>query len=414
MKNLPLLLSSLFLVIILMPACRVGKAASSLGGFQMISGYQGDLQQLIDEAPDYAILRFSPADEYVVEKTITIDKPLTLDGFTGRLPDDAGILMFAVRHEGVTIRNFTLTGNAETVSQENRKALLHVSAGRFRIEDCRFYNSSKDGVEISNLDERPIEDGVIRNIVGDGNMRDLISINGENDGHINHLLVENIRAYNGALRGAVEVSDGTENITVRKVYAESCVYAIDVQDHGYPGAVNDKVLIEGVIAKNCRHAIRTANSDIGHARHIFRDITAENCAEPLRITNVRGVYVENVLIRGHEGEASPLFLSNCRDVTLSNIVLEDIRSQKSALALFNSDLAYIDHMQLAEDAESEYGIDYEINNGHTYQSLMIVNSFLRSAQKAGIRLSSNNGSILKEKVLQNNVATLTDRLQAED
>ncbi len=97
--------------------------------------------------------------------------------------------------------------------------------------------------------------------------RDLVSISGGNRGQrIRNVSVENVRLKKGYLRGAVEVSDGTDNITVRHVYAEQAVYAIDVQDHAsarkktaetaHPCAPNTNVILEDVLAVDCRHAIQ--------------------------------------------------------------------------------------------------------------------------------------------------------------
>ena len=54
--------------------------------------------------------------------------------------------------------------------------------------------------------------GVVRDVVGRGVRRDVVSISGSG-GHgrrIRDVLVENVRCYESALRGAVEVSDGTD------------------------------------------------------------------------------------------------------------------------------------------------------------------------------------------------------------
>src|SRR6185369_8540779 len=103
-------------------------------------------------------------------------------------------------------------------------------------------NSSKDGVMIDGdgSKDEDIVGGGVRDIVGRGVVRDTVSISGSS-GHgrkIRNVLVDNVRCYNSRLRGAVEVSDGTDNITVRKVYAEDAVYALDVQDHKEPGQSN--------------------------------------------------------------------------------------------------------------------------------------------------------------------------------
>ena len=45
-----------------------------------------------------------------------------------------------------------------------------------------------------------------------------------------------------SVKGAVEVSDGTDNITVHHVYAEEAVYAVDVEGPVVPRAEIDQVV----------------------------------------------------------------------------------------------------------------------------------------------------------------------------
>ena len=363
------------------------------------------IQNQINQASPYDIITIDPNQEVVITSSITIDKPLTFSGLRAKLPDSLGIIIVAVRSEGVTLRNLHLTGNAGTVSTQDRKPLISVSKGDFIIENCKLYNSSKDGIEVSNLDADPIVGGEIRNIVGRGNMRDLISINGENDGHINHLLVENIRAYDSELRGAVEVSDGTLHTTVRKVYAENCIYAIDVQDHGYEGAINNTVNIQDVYAVNCRHAIRTANSPVGHSRHIFRDITAINCEAALRISNIDGVTLENVKISGSTGDGPAINITNCDQVSINNIHLDNIDQKQDGMTLINSDRVLIGNFAVW-NSSLRHGIVYQITNGKSYHSLVITNSIIEDTAEEGIVLKSENSGSLKHILLQNNIATI--------
>lgn len=406
MKNQSLFL--LFLVSLLSLLVSCGSATQSAGVYQHF-GQAENLQQCIDEAPAYSKLMFNPEQEYTITDSVVIDKPLTISGLRAKLADGVGAVILAVRSRDVILRSVHLTGNAATVTQEDRAPLIHVSRGGFIIEDSEFHNSSKDGIEVSNLDADPIIGGVIRNIVGTGNMRDLISINGENDGHINHLLVENIRCYNSELRGAVEVSDGTMNTTVRKIYAENSIYALDVQDHGYEGAINQTVIAEGIIAVNCRHAVRTANSPVGHSRHIFKNITADNCEQPLRISNIDGVHIEDVHIREHSGENPAVRVTNCDNVTLENIIINNSQSTGSGLLLQDSDNVFINHFHLS-GGKNDHGIMYNLTDGGDYQSLMIVNSIISGTSGAGILLGSENKSRLEIYQLSNNVAEVEDEL----
>src|SRR5204863_6134339 len=112
------------------------------------------------------------------------------------------------------------------------------------------------------------------------------------------------------------VSDGTDNITVRKVYAESSVYAIDVQDHKQPDQVNRNVVIEDIFALRCKHAIRTANSRQGHSNLTVRDITAQQCVSPVQISHTGSPHFSNVRVLNHEREMPPIYLTDSLGVSV--------------------------------------------------------------------------------------------------
>src|SRR3954468_21948599 len=184
------------------------------------------LQQKIDGAQSNSVVQCDPNQQLTLSVPVTIRKPLTLVGLHARLPEKLGNSpLVIVQARGVTVIDFELVGNADSVDQKDRAPLLVINAGDFRVERGWFLNSSKDGVMIDG-DELKGEDlvgGVVRDIVGRGVRRDVVSISGSsgNGPKIRNVLVDNIRCYDSDLRGAVEVSDGTDNITVRKVYAES-------------------------------------------------------------------------------------------------------------------------------------------------------------------------------------------------
>ena len=169
--------------------------------------------------------------------------------------------------------------------------------------------------------------GIIRNIRAFRIGRDAVSISGGNRGRrVRDVTVRNVSLKKGLLRGAVEVSDGTDNIKVRGVYAERCAYAIDVQDHGGKSAPNTNIDIQDVTAVNCRHIVRTANSRRGHAGLTLRDLTARRCEAPVRITNTRNVAIDTLKILDHRSRRSaPIDLQNCRGVTLGNVTVETAR-----------------------------------------------------------------------------------------
>lgn len=163
--------------------------------------------------------------------------------------------------------------------------------------------------------------GIIRDIEAFRIGRDAVSISSGNLAlRVRDVTVENVSLRKGYLRGAVEVSDGTDNIRVRGVYAEGCPYAIDVQDHRGRSAANTNIDIEDVTAVNCRHIIRTANSPRGHAKLTLRNFTGKKCEAPVKISNTRDVSIDGLRILGHESQKSPpISIENCQGVNLENV-----------------------------------------------------------------------------------------------
>jgi len=310
-----------------------------------------DLQQVIDDAAPHSTIVANRNRELEITRTITIDKPLTLVGLNARL--ESGLEktpILSVTAEGVRIRDFVLTGNADSVPQEGRAPLVEIRRGSFVIEDGETNNSSKDGIMITPLpDYGDIEHGVVRNITSRGTFRDTVSIGGlgEQGLFVRHLVVENIRAYDSELRGPVEVSDGSEYITVRDVYAESCRYGVDVQDHGEKGQVNRHIIIDGLHVKNSLMAVRTANHDFGHDGLTIRDVTATDwptdASEPFQVRNTSNVLIENV--RLHDCPVGPCMrIRNSDNVTLRDIVFVDWEHDGPGLRVEDSNNVLVDNV----------------------------------------------------------------------
>jgi len=302
-----------------------------------------DLQQVIDAAPPHSVIVANSNREIEIARTITIDKPLTLVGINARLQTGlAQTPILSVLAEGVRIRDFRLTGNANSVTQEGRAPLIEVRRSRFVIENGETNNSSKDGVMITPLPEYgDIEHGVVRNITSRDTIRDTVSIAGvgEQGLFVRHVLVENIRSFNSEMRGPVEVSDGSEYITVRDVYAESCYYGVDVQDHGEEEQVNRHVIIDGLHVKKTYMAVRTANHDFGHDGLTIRNVTGSDwpadAEVPFRVRNTSNVLIENV--RLHGCPTSPCMrIRNSDNVTLRDISFVDSGHDGTALGVEDS------------------------------------------------------------------------------
>jgi len=403
-------------VCLLMLGCFLAVAAVSAGEFKFLED-GGDLQKVIDAAQPNSIVICDRNKPLTLSVPITIRKPLTIRGINARLPEKLGrTSLIVVDAEGVTISDFELHGNYDTVSQEERAPLISIGAGGFAIERGLFVNSSKDGVEITSRgdEDADIIGGVVRDIVGIGVGRDVVSISGGNLGQrIRNVLVENIRCYNSHYRGAVEVSDGSDNITVRKVYAEDSLYAVDVQDHGKPKQINTNVVVEDVYAVRCKHAIRTANRPHGHANLTMRDITAKECDAPLRISNTDNVILQNVRIFGHGDKTPPILIKNCAGVSVRDVTFGKVVYTGEAILLQDCDETLIDGVALRDKTSAlTSAILFRIKSDRVFSGLRITNVFAPELKMAGIILESQAGT-LKDYVISGNLAQVKDGIQGQ-
>lgn len=381
---------------------------------------QRALQEVIDAAPSNAVIRCDPNRQLILSAPITIRKPLTLVGVHARLPEKLGnTSLVLVEAKGVTVTDFELVGNADSVPQSERSPLLVIHAGDFRVERGHFLNSSKDGVMIDGDGAKEdIVGGVVRDIVGRGVIRDTVSISGSGGTgrKIRNVLVDNVRCYDSRLRGAVEVSDGTDNITVRKVYAESAVYALDVQDHGKTNQSNRNIVIEDVYAVRCKHAIRTANSRKGHGNLTVRDITADQCVIPVQISHTANVNLSNVRVMNHASGKSPIQISNCQGVGIRDVTVENISFKGAALLLENCDETLVDGFSLrGRTNELGSAVSFRITTKESLSGLRIRNVSARGTMDAGIVLdtSGKERGTLTDYLISGNLATVRDQIKGE-
>ena len=290
------------------------------------AGDGSDLQQVIDAAAEKGTVVCDRGKQFELSVPLVIRKAMTLRGLNARLPEKLGSTsLLVVDAAGVSISDVEFHGNYDSVSQKVRAPLIKIHAGNFRLERCKFYDSSKDGVEVTPKRGRgDVVGGVIRDIEAYRIGRDAVSISGGNRGErVRDVVIENVSLKKGYKRGAVEVSDGTDNITVRNVYAERCPYAIDVQDHGKGSAPNTNVVVENVEAVRCKHIVRTANRPLGHANLTLRNLTGKDCALPVQISNTKNVTIDGLKIVNHTSEKyPPIVLKNCHGVVLKGLSIE--------------------------------------------------------------------------------------------
>jgi len=361
------------------------------------------IQEKINAATEYSELIFNSLDTFLITSTIIISKPLRIKGLNAELAENLGkVPLMEITAPHFTCTDFTLTGNAATVSQQERAPLMSILAGDFLIERGKLFHSSKEGISIE-AGENDLVGGVVRDIYGYGNMRDLVSINGGYQAKkVRNVLVDNIRCVQGKLRGAVEVSNGTDNITVRKVYAEDCAYAVDVQDHENKDQVNQNILIEDVYALRCRFGVRTANIPNGHNNLTLRDITTDSCHLPIQASNTVNVNIENLRAINHIGE-QVIKIENCDLVNIREVTIE--KETMSIDGILISDCNYVDVEAIVLKAIAKQLnnlIHYQLKDTKRCSGLFISKVISASDIKNGILLSSNEkGSSLKDVIINN-------------
>jgi hypothetical protein len=271
------------------------------------------------------------------------------------------------------------------------------------VERCVFENSSKNGLTIDPQHSgKPLVGGVVRDIVGRNVTRDVVSLSGGPNGAIiQDVLVENLRASDSKLRGAVEVSDGSENITVRSIWAERCVYAVDFQDHDEPTDINHNVLIEDIKARKCRHAVRTATELDGHSGLTIRDVWAENCDVPVRVSCIRDVIVEGVHVIGRERDptdaddlACVIQVKDCENVVLRDISIVNIGEIPAAVRVVDTAQLDVDGLAVSGDTKFDHALLYQFTSEATAEP--IDHNNLRRIVAPGARQFAVGLSVARE------------------
>ncbi len=373
------------------------------------------LPEVIAAAPPYSIIQCNRNNLLTLSTPILIDKPLTVRGMYARLPERLGnTSLVIVRTAGVRFTDFELHGNAASVSQDDRAPLLRIHAGDFAVERGLFADSSKDGVMVEAAD-KDIVGGIVRDVVGVGVIRDTVSISGGSEGaKIRNVLVDNVRAYRSSRRGAVEVSDGTDNVTVRKVFAQECVYAVDVQDHNRPRQDNRNVVVQDIYAIRCKHALRTSNTAKGHISLTIRDVTAERCQIPIQVSHTDNVVLDAVRVLDHDAADTPIAITNCNGLSIRNVTIMNTTCKRAALLVQDCNQTTIDGLVLrgtTKDLTST--VTWLATAGRPLTGLCIHHVAAPNLLRAGIVLAADRkGGTLTEFIISENLARIVSTVTA--
>lgn len=350
-----------------------------------------DLQGAVDAArPGDAILA-DPNHLITVNETITVEKPLSITGLRARLREglDNTPLMHVVA-DGFRLNNFHIIGNSETVEPQERASLVIIEADDFIVEQGIIEASSAHGIVIS-ANGRHVKHGSVRDIVGYNMGRDHVSLQGtgEKGFYVKHVVVERLRAYGSAARGAVEVADGNTNVVVRDIYAEDCRYGVDFQDHVKQGMGqrNLRVIIENVFVRRCSHAVRGATAaGMGHRNLTIRNISGEDwidgsgegkMAQPIVVNHVDNVLIDNIDIIG-DGETiyTGFLILNSTNVKINNVTMDRVSVYREAILVENCSDVFVNNAYIhAETRAKEEGVAlrYRLNAEGVYDNLRINN-----------------------------------------
>lgn len=302
--------------------------------------------------------------------TLFIDRPLTLrnlhaeknSSFDGK----ENRPLIVVTSPNVTLINVKffgiIKGKITKKQDDDRKPLLEIQTSHFKVLNCSFENGTGEGVlvkpgksgsisgpavmgynyrstKLKNLRSKD-KLNLIANIKALNMGRDAVAVssNGKKGLSIRNVIIYNITLLDRSFyRGAVEVSNGCENIQVWKVRAYNAEngYGVDIQDHG-DGAPNRNIKIEDVVAKDCKHVIKTANSNKKHQDLELIDIKSINCPAPIDISNTDGVTIKNLRITNKKKkfENEPIRFDNCQDITITDFRIRTTKTfDKSAIRL---------------------------------------------------------------------------------
>jgi hypothetical protein len=242
-----------------------------------------------------------------------------------------------------------------------------------------------------------------------------VSISGGSEGaKIRNVLVDNVRAYRSSRRGAVEVSDGTDNVTVRKVFAEECVYAVDVQDHNRPHQDNRNVVVQDIYAIRCKHAIRTSNTPKGHINLTIRDVTAERCRIPVQVSHTDNVVLDNVRVIDHDSADTPIAVANCNGLSIRNVTIMNTTCKRTALLVQDCNQTTIDGLVLrgtTKDLAS--AVAWLATAGRPLAGLCIHNVTALNVRQAGIVLAADRkGGTLTDFLICENLARVVNTMNA--
>uniref|UniRef100_A0A7S0BUE4 Right handed beta helix domain-containing protein n=1 Tax=Rhodosorus marinus TaxID=101924 RepID=A0A7S0BUE4_9RHOD len=346
------------------------------------------LKYQLEKAPWGATMESPGNCEWIVAKTIYIKKPITIRGVHARLKIGVGkTVLMKVMAKGFKLYNFVFTGNQESVTQKQRASLLHITRGGFRVRKGVVRNSSRDGITVYPNRQKPtvIIGGEISDIEGHNNVRDVVSLSTAADGRIEsrNILVENIKAFNCGVKGAVEVSDGVRAITIKKIFASRCRYGISIQDHGRSKfEINRGISISDLTVEYSRYGIVSETSDVDHSDISIARVTLRKCRTAMLLKNIRNLSVADVKVIDAPGSDSLVDVQRCSVLRVRKLDFVSGGPTRTAVKIARSKDIAINGIKLSGRFKTFYGV-----------------TLVKNQIPSGLRVSNFNGRVETKKVI---------------
>jgi len=347
------------------------------------------LKYQLEKAPWGATMVSSGNCEWLVTNTIYIKKPITIRGVKARLKQGIGkTVLMKVMAQDFQLYDFVFTGNQASVRQKQRASLLHITRGRFRVRRGTVRNSSRDGITVYPNRQKPfpIVGGEISDIEGHNNVRDVISLSTAADGKIEsrNILVENIKAFNCGVKGAVEVSDGVRAIRIRKIFASRCRYGISIQDHGRSKfEINRGISIRDLRVEYSRYGIVSETTALDHSDISIAGVTLVKCRTAMLLKNIRNLSVEDVRVIDAPGSDSLVDVQRCSVLRVRKLDFISGGPTRTAVKIARSKDIAIDGIKLNGRFKTFYGVTLIKNQ---IPSGLSVKNFNGNAQTKKVRV----------------------------
>ncbi|KAJ8903137.1 hypothetical protein NDN08_004249 [Rhodosorus marinus] len=261
---------------------------------------------------------------WTIDKPVRVSVPLTIRGVHARVKNGKFIPIFDVRGDNVTITDCRLVGNFGTIFETRRRPLIYARGSNFVMERLKFFKGSKDGIEVvpRNSQTNPIRNGLIRDIVGYDMNRDVVAIdgNGRDDGSggdfISNITIDNVRSHTSLQAGAVEVSDGVSDISVRNVYAIDSIYALTIQDHLAVTEENRRIIASNIVADYSNYTFfAETNFTVAHRDVDIRRVMSYKCQKSVFFSHIDNTTATDVRSRHSLNPENDADVIDCNQFT---------------------------------------------------------------------------------------------------